>query len=270
MDFGLTGKVAIVTGATANIGRAIALDLATEGVALVAVGRDEAAGARVVEGALSRGAAAAIFVRADMLDPASPARILEAAAPLGPIAILVNNVGGNVGAGFFAESDPTTWQGDLDITLMTTLRMTHAVLPGMIERKAGRIINIGSKAGLVGDYMLPVYSAAKAAVHGFTRVLAKEVGQHGITVNCVAPYGTMSDDPAAYSQGSRFHPEHGFLFSAFRDAAPVDAAKRARTGPLPRKIARPEEVSAAVLYLASNRADFVTGQIMPVDGGTLL
>jgi NAD(P)-dependent dehydrogenase (short-subunit alcohol dehydrogenase family) len=118
--------------------------------------------------------------------------------------------------------------------------------------------------------MLPVYSAAKAAVHGFTRVLAKEVGPHNITVNCVAPYGTMSDDPAAYSAGSRFHPETGFMFHAFKGAAPADAAKRGRSGPLNRRLAKPEEVSAAVLYLASNRADFVTGQVMPVDGGTLL
>jgi NAD(P)-dependent dehydrogenase (short-subunit alcohol dehydrogenase family) len=120
MDFGLTGQVAIVTGATANIGRAITLDLAAEGAVLVA-----------------------------------------------------------------------------------------KVVPGMIERRRGRIVNIGSLSGIVGDYMLPIYSTAKAAVHGFTKVLAKEVGPFGVTVNCVAPYGTMSDDPEAYSTGSRFHPGDG-------------------------------------------------------------
>lgn len=270
MDIGVAGKVVIVTGATANIGRAIALDFASEGAKLVAVGRDTEAGARVVEQALARGAATAIFVPADLLDPAAPAQILAQAEALGPIAVLVNNVGGNVGAGFFAESDPATWQGDIDITLMTTLRMTHAVLPGMIARKYGRVINIGSTSGIVGDYMLPVYSAAKGAVHAFTRVLAKEVGQHNITVNCVAPYGTVSDDPAAFSKGSRFNRETGFFRDAFQGASPEDMKKRARTGPLARPVARPEEVSAAVLYLASTRSDFVTGQIMQVDGGTLL
>ena len=108
------------------------------------------------------------------------------------------------GAGFFADSDPASWAGDIDLNLGTVLRMTHAVLPGMIARKAGAIVNIGSTAGIVGDYMLPVYSAAKAAVHGFTKVLAKEVGQHGIRVNCVAPYGTVSSDPAAFSAVAAF------------------------------------------------------------------
>ena len=270
MELGVADKVVIVTGATANIGRAIALDFAVEGAKVVAVGRDAEAGARLVAQASERGRHAPVFVQAELLDPKSPARIRDAAERLGPIAILVNNVGGNVGAGFFVDSDPASWQADIDITLMTTLRMTHAVLSGMVARGAGRIINIGSTAGLVGDYMLPVYSAAKSAIHGFTRVLAKEVGQHGITVNCVAPYGTVSDDPNAFSSGSRFHPEHGFLRKAFSGVQPSDLAKRRRTGPLTRNIAKPEEVSAAVLYLASCRADFITGQVLQVDGGTLL
>lgn len=270
MDLNLKQKVVVVTGATANIGRAIALGFAAEGARLVAIGRDKEAGEKVVQEAIKHGADRAIFVCADLLDPKSPARIVDAAEALGPIAVLVNNVGGNVGTGMFVDTDPDTWLGDLDLNLLTVLRMTHAALPGMIERQAGRIVNIGSTAGLVGDYMLSVYSASKAAVHGFTKVLAKEVGQHNISVNCVAPYGTVASDPASFSRGSRFHPESDF-FEKLGKAAPADREKMARKGgALPRSIAQPEEIVGAVLYLASDSASFVTGQVIQVDGGTLL
>ena len=105
MDIGLTDKVVVVTGATANIGRAIALGFAAEGVRLVAVGRDCDAGERLVTEALAAGAEQAVFVARDLLDPAAPASILEAASALGPVAVLVNNVGGNVGAVIYLASE---------------------------------------------------------------------------------------------------------------------------------------------------------------------
>ncbi len=270
MELGLSGKVASVTGATANIGRAIALDLAKEGGAVVAVGRDAEAGGRLVDAMRDAGAHRAIFHQADLLDTATPAQILAAAETLGPVHVLINNVGGNAAAGHFAESDPDLWEADLELTLKTTLRMTRAVLPGMIARKSGRIVNIGSTAGLVGDYNLPIYSTAKAAVHGFTKILAKEVGQHGITVNCVAPYATIPIDPAAMSAGSRFNPERQFFQQLFADSSPEDATKRSRKTVVTKPFAAPEDISGLVVFLASDRASFITGQVYPVDGGSLL
>lgn len=270
MDFKLQGKVAVITGATANIGRAVALDMAAEGAKIVAVGRDAEAGAKLETECRARGAAGALFVAADMLDPASPAKILAAAEALGPVDVLVNNVGGNVDQGFFADSDPAKWMADIDLNFGTVLRMTHAVLPGMIARKTGAIVNVGSTAGLVGDYMLPVYSAAKGAVHSFTIVLAKEVGQHGIRVNAIAPYATIPTDPAALSKGSRFNPETGMFSKGQASVSEEDRAIRQRRTFVGKPFASAEEMAAMVTFLASGRASFITGQVYPVDGGALL
>src|SRR3546814_129573 len=115
----------------------------------------------------------------------------------GSIDVLVNNVGGNVDFGPFVESRRDQWRAEIDLNLITTFDCTQNVLPHMIERGSGRIINIGSTAGIVGDPLLAIYSATKGAIHAFTKVLAKEVGRHGITVNAIATYGTMPDDAAA-------------------------------------------------------------------------
>lgn len=271
MNPGLAGKTVIVTGATSNIGRATALMLAAEQVNLLAVGRDSKAGDRLKAEAISAGAAQVVFLPVDLLAIDAGEQIANAAIEhFGSIDVLVNGVGGNHAMGLFAESDPALWQRDLDINLMAMLRLTHAVLPTMIKQQSGRLINIGSTAGDVGDYMLALYSAAKGAVHTFSRVLAKEVGQHNITVNCVAPFLTLPTDASEMSEGSRFHPKSGFFTRALADIDDDEVAKLQRTGPLPRSVAKPEEVAAAILYLASNQAAFVTGQILYVDGGVRL
>jgi 2-hydroxycyclohexanecarboxyl-CoA dehydrogenase len=270
METGLAGKTVIVTGATANIGRAIALQMASEGARVVAAGRDPEAGKRIVADCLQHGASQAVFVPIDLRDTDAGERLLDAAEhSCGPVDVLVNNVGGNVSIGPFVESDPSTWIDDLDITLLTMLRVTRAVLPGMVARRNGCIINIGSTAGTVGDQMLAIYSAAKGAVHTFTKVLAKEVGLSGVRINVVAPYATLPDDPATLSKGSRFHAE-GFFSTAFANLDDEQIARLHRTGPLSRTIAKPDEVASAVVYLASDHAGFITGQIFHVDGGVLL
>jgi NAD(P)-dependent dehydrogenase (short-subunit alcohol dehydrogenase family) len=273
MDTGLAGKTAIVTGATANIGRAIALALAIEGMRVAVIGRDHVKGHEIATEARERGAADAIFITTDLTDRAAvEAMTAEVLRRWDTVDVLVNNVGGNTHPfTLFAESDPATWQSDIDLNLRTTLLCSRSLLPHMIARKSGRIINIGSTAGEVGDYGLALYSAAKGAVHAFTRVLAREVGEHNITVNCVAPYGTMPEDPVRdTSSGSRFHPTRGLLTRQMALRAPSFSGKLGRKGVLPRNLVKPTEVAAAVVYLASNCADFVTGQIHFIEGGTLL
>jgi 2-hydroxycyclohexanecarboxyl-CoA dehydrogenase len=198
------------------------------------------------------------------------ARVADTVAVFGQVDVLVNTVGGNVAVTPFASSTPEQWQADLDLNLMTMFRCTHLVLPHMLERGQGRIINIGSTAGFIGDRCLAVYSAAKGGVHAFTRVLALELGESGITVNAIAPYGTRSDDPFSdMSSGSRIRPETG-VFARARAENPELMGSIGRPTALPRQHARPPEIGAAAVYLASDQAAFVTGHTLQVDGGVSL
>ncbi|TMA30561.1 MAG: SDR family oxidoreductase [Deltaproteobacteria bacterium] len=281
METGLAGRTVIVTGATANIGRGVALAFAAEGANVVVVGRDEAQGARVVgrdeaQGARvcddlrARGAKAVLWQRADVSDLAQVDGMVSAVrAEFAAVDVLVNNVGGNVDVDAFVDSDPQTWNRDIALNIGSNLNCTQAVLPGMIDRSYGRIINIGSTAGLIGDPMLAVYSAMKGAVHAFTKVLAIEVGKSGITVNAIAPYGTLPDDPARdVSSGSRWHRDG--VFARVAATRPEQLHAIGRRTVMQRQTAFPAEIGAAAVYLASDAAAFVTGHVLAVDGGVLL
>lgn len=270
METGLAGRTVIVTGATANIGRGIAVAFAAENANVVVVGRDEVAGRRVCDSLMAAGAKEVLWHAADVTDRRQVDGMVAATLDrFRAIDVLVNNVGGNIDIDAFVDSKPETWDIEIALNLMTTLHCTHAVLPGMIDRSYGRIVNIGSTAGLVGDLLLAVYSAAKGGVHAFTRVLAKEVGKHGITVNAVAPYGTMPDDPEnELSTGSRYYP--GGLFARLLDTRSEELMTMGRRTVMERQLARPAEIGAAAVYLASDGAAFVTGQVLAVDGGIQL
>jgi 2-hydroxycyclohexanecarboxyl-CoA dehydrogenase len=270
VETGLGGRTVVVTGATANIGRGVALAFAAEGANVVVVGRDPVAAERVCGDATSSGAGNVLWLPADVTDreqvDAMVAAVLDR---FDCVDVLVNNVGGNVDIDRFVDSDPRTWRQDLDLNLLSTFHCTQAVLPHMIERHYGRIINIGSTAGIVGDLMLAVYSAAKGGVHAFTRVLAKEVGISGITVNAIAPYGTLPDDPQHdLSSGSRYGPDG--VFTRLRATRSDEMAMMGRRTVLERQLAKPSEIGAAAVYFASDSAEFVTGQVLAIDGGTQL
>lgn len=234
METGLRDRTVIVTGATANIGRGIAVAFAEEGARIVVVGRDAAQGVRACRDLDERGATATSWQAADVTQRSEVLRVVDATLErFGSIDVLVNNVGGNVDVSPFVSSDPETWERDIALNIMGTLNCTHAVLPGMIENRRGRIVNIGSTAALVGDLNLAVYSAMKGAVHSFTKVLAREVGPFGITVNAVAPYGTIPNDPdRELSTGSRFRADG--LFARVAVEKLERASSRRQRGTTPR------------------------------------
>jgi 2-hydroxycyclohexanecarboxyl-CoA dehydrogenase len=271
MDTGLAGRTVVVTGGNANIGRGISLAFAAERANVVIVGRDERQGLRVVEEARQCGAADSLWHKTDVLDRKQVDVLLQTVIErFGRIDVLVNNVGGNVDFADFVDSDPGTWEQEIALNIVSTLNCTHAALPFMLKQASGRIINIGSTAGLVGDPKLAVYSAMKGAVHAFTKVLAKEVGAHSVTVNAIAPYATFPDDPEREtSSGSRYHPTAGLITRAI--ATRMDElATIARRTVLERSSVKPSEIGAAAVYLASDAAAFITGQVLAIEGGTLI
>jgi 2-hydroxycyclohexanecarboxyl-CoA dehydrogenase len=278
METGLAGKSVIITGGNGNIGRGIALEFAKEGSRIVIAARDARAGDRVRRASLDLGAEAVLWVHTDVLDPAQVDRMVQSAVEeFGHVDVLVNNVGGHVDAGPFWQTTREQCRQEIDLTLTSAFDCTRAVLPGMIERAQGRIINVGSTSGLIGDMWLAPYSAAQAAVHGFTKVLAKEVGRYGITVNAVAPRGTRPENPEEeLSAGSRWQPTTGLREArdaAFAAAGLVPDSQRTKTvvaQALGRDRLRPAEVGSAVVFLAAESSRFITGQILVIDGGMLL
>jgi 3-oxoacyl-[acyl-carrier protein] reductase len=242
----LEGKVALVTGGSRGIGRACVLALAEAGAA-VAVGYSAKAEAAEEVAALIRSAGgAAVTLGADLADPEAPGVLVErTVAELGSIDIVVNNAGITRDNLAVRISD-ADWDDVLAVDLSAAFRICRAALRPMLRRRAGRIINISSIAGVIGNPGQANYSAAKAGLIGLTKALCREVGSRGITVNAVAP-GFIATDMTAGLAGDTL-------------AAATAAVPLGRLGTV-------EEVAAAVRFLALPEAAYITGHVLHVDGG---
>jgi 3-oxoacyl-[acyl-carrier protein] reductase len=256
MDLGLRGKVVLVTGASRGIGRAIALAFAEEGARLMLASRTEetlAAAAKEVE---ARGGEARTCV-SDVTDPgAAEALVAAARREYGRIDVLVNNAGGGLSKAFEAVSDKE-WEGAMNLNFLSLVRMSRAVLPKMKEQGGGRIINIAALSGRVPRLGQIASNAAKAAVINFTESLAAEVAPHGIRVNAVCPAAVLSD--RWRERILRYANENGLT----QEQAMAELAKAV---PL-RRFGKNEEVASVVVFLASERSGFITGESIFVDGG---
>ena len=240
--FRLDGKAALVTGASGGIGAAIARALHAQGAVVVLSGTREPALA-----ALAAELGERAHVRpADLADPAAPDALIAASeAAAGPLHLLVNNAG-LTRDGLALRMKDEDWQRVLDVDLAAPFRLARAALRGMLRRRAGRIVNIASLVGATGNPGQANYAAAKAGLIGLTKSLAQEVASRGVTVNAVAP---------------------GLVQSAMTDAMP-EAQRTALAGRIPLgRIGRPEDVAAAVVFLASDEAGWITGATLHVNGG---
>ena len=257
MDLGLKDKVVIVTGSARGVGKATALAFAEEG-AKVVVGDILDEGAKVAEEIQARGTDS-LFVKFDFTKLAEARRLVkETVTKFGQLDILAN-VGAAWRINFFMDTTEEDWDFEIAAVFRQVLNMCRASLEHMIERKAGKIVNLASDAGRVGEPNQPVYSGAKGGVIALTKALAKDVARHGILVNCVSPSMTLSGS-------SRMEKLLREAQGEELQRAQETMQKILRFYPL-RKLGTPEDVANMVVFLASERANHITGQTVSVNGG---
>lgn len=248
---GLQNKTVIVTGGGGGIGGATCRRFGEAG-SRVAVFDINMESAEQTAADITKAGGVAKAFRCDITDHEGvKAAVAAAEAALGPIGILVNNAGWDVFR-LFKDTTPDDWQKLIAINLTGALNMHHAVLPEMLERRQGRIVNIASDAARVGSSGEAVYAACKAGLVGFSKTIAREHARHGITVNVVCPGATNTALFADYKRGAG-NPEK--LEEAFRRATPLG------------RIGEPEDLPGAILFFASDDAAYVTGQVLSVSGG---
>jgi len=246
----LEGKVALVTGASRGMGRAIALKLGSMGakvaVNYVAVDPQNEVDARDVVAELEQIGSQAMAVEADVRDGEAVKKMTDAIVEQwGAIHILINNAGITKDTLLLRMSEQQ-WDDVIDINLRGTFLCTKHALRSMIRQGWGRIVSLSSIAGVVGNHGQTNYSASKAGIIGFTKRVAREVGSRGITVNAVAP---------------------GFIRTAMTDVLPEESQKRIVEMTSVQRAGTPADVAEAIAFLASERASYITGQVLGIDGG---
>jgi len=238
-----TGKTALITGGASGIGRATVMEFARRGARVICADIDAAKGADLVKEA---GNLAVEFVAIDLADPASVHRCAaEVLDRYGRVDILVNAAGWN-DIQPFLQNAPDYMDRVLAVNLGGLLHLTQALLPAMVAASKGKIVNVSSDAGRVGSSGETAYAAAKGGVIAFTKSLAREVARYSINVNCVCPGPT--DTPMLQSRPEK-------LKEAFIRAIPF------------RRFAKPQEIADAILFFASSRSDYITGQVLSISGG---
>ena len=248
---GLSGKVVIVTGGGGGIGTATCQRFAEEGAKVAVFDIDRNAAVRTAALITDAGGRAEAFA-CDITDYAAcQSAVRSAEAAIGPVDILVNNAGWDVFRPF-AETSPSDWQKIISINLTGVLNMHHVVLPGMVERKHGQIVNVSSDAARVGSSGEAVYAACKAGLIGFTKTIAREHSRHNINVNVVCPGIVNTKLYENYKKGAR-NPDK--LDEAFRRAIPLG------------RLGEPADLPGAICFFASDDAAYITGQVISVSGG---
>jgi len=245
------GRTVIVTGGGGGIGGASCRRFATEGARVAVFDVNLEAAQNVARDIVARAGQAQAF-QCDITDRASVDQAVAATIErFGPIDVLVNNAGWDIFCPF-TKTEPAQWDKLIAINLIGPLHMHHAVLPGMVARRAGRIVNIASDAARVGSSGEAVYAACKGGLVAFSKTLAREHSRHGITVNVVCPGPTDTALFADYKAGAG-NPEK--LVEAFTRSIPLG------------RIGQPDDLPGAIAFFASDDAAYVTGQVLSVSGG---
>jgi 3-oxoacyl-[acyl-carrier protein] reductase len=259
MDLGITGKVATVAAASKGLGKASALELARAGCAVAICAREEAALTATAQEIRDATGARVVPVVADMTKAEDIANFIETAKrELGDPLILVTNAGGPP-AGYFDQFDDAAWERAFNLTIMSTVRLIRAALPGMRAAGWGRIINITSITVKQPRDELLLSNAIRPGVIGLAKTLATQLAKDGITVNSVAPGNTLTDRQIELAQAR-----------SQREGRSVDEIIAASGADIPAgRVGQPEELAAVVAFLASARASYVTGSTIAVDGGAV-